>query len=104
MQRAHASNKAGHTVGTYDGCSHVVRTAQALNMALAALAQCEAGTVEAHAMEAMIDRARDLADDLANAIDALPDPQDAGPLPIDASNRARLLDDAPPLRASWSRP
>jgi hypothetical protein len=54
-------------------------------------------------MDAMIDRARDLADDLANAIDALPDPQGAGPLPIDAAERARHLDDVPPLRASWAR-
>lgn len=92
-----------HANPGYDGCSHVIRTAEALNAALAALAQCETSTVDPTTMDAMIDRARDLADDLANAIDALPDPQDAGPLPMDAAERARLLDDGPPLRASWAR-
>src|SRR4051794_39656630 len=86
-----------HRHAGYDGPSHLVRTAQALNMALTALAQCETSTVDAHTMEAMIDRARNLADDLANAIDALPDPQEAGPLSIDTAERARLLDDVPPL-------
>ena len=81
----------------------MIRTAEALNLALAALAQCETSTIDPRTMESMIDRARDLADDLANAIDALPDPQDAGLVPIDAVERARLLDDVPPLRASWSR-
>jgi hypothetical protein len=102
MQQAQLSKRRDSSKG-YDGCSHVVRTAEALNLALAALAQCETSTMDAATMESMIDRARDLADDLANAIDALPDPQDAGALPTDTAERARLLDDVPPLRASWSR-
>jgi hypothetical protein len=83
--------------------ARVIGIAEALNAQLAALAQCQGRTVDARTLEAMIDRARDLADDLANAVDALPDPGQAGTTPADVAERAhRQLDGTPALSASWS--
>ena len=85
------------------GSGNVVRIAQALNLALAALAADDTKRMEPADLAALIERARDLADDLANAVDALPEGDgpdqraDADPILLPERGIA-------PLAKAWSVP